>query len=218
MPKSPHSLPFWKRWLVKVIIATIRLWGKTLRFRNGSPDLAISLGYTGSRIIVFWHNRLFYAPTMMSVRGYLAGRNVYGLVSPSRDGALLTSFLEGFGVKIIRGSAHQRGVQAYREMLQKVSVNGDIVITPDGSRGPKYEFKKGAARLALSAGCPIVLVSWHTPKPWKLKSWDQFQIPKPFSKVEMKVRWIGVETVQQFVNSSDLAKYLGEELSQITID
>jgi lysophospholipid acyltransferase (LPLAT)-like uncharacterized protein len=61
----------------------------------------------------------------------------------------------------------------------------DLAITPDGPRGPRYVVQEGVMGLAQVTGFPIVPVSYSLG--WKLqaKSWDQFQIPLPFSRCEM---------------------------------
>jgi lysophospholipid acyltransferase (LPLAT)-like uncharacterized protein len=36
--------------------------------------------------------------------------------------------------------------------------------------------------VARLAGCPVVPFGFHAEKCWRLKSWDRFIIPKPFSR------------------------------------
>lgn len=62
-----------------------------------------------------------------------------------------------------------------------------MAIVPDGPRGPCYRFQPGAIRLAMETGTPIVPVTWRAARCWRLKSWDRFMIPKPFSRVEAKL-------------------------------
>jgi lysophospholipid acyltransferase (LPLAT)-like uncharacterized protein len=43
----------------------------------------------------------------------------------------------------------------------------------------------GAVLLAKKTGHPIVPVTMALARYWKLPSWDQFQIPKPFTKARI---------------------------------
>ncbi len=58
----------------------------------------------------------------------------------------------------------------------------DLAITPDGPRGPCYTVQEGTIALAQVTGLPIVPVGTHFPAKVRLKSWDRFQIPLPFSR------------------------------------
>jgi lysophospholipid acyltransferase (LPLAT)-like uncharacterized protein len=62
----------------------------------------------------------------------------------------------------------------------------DVAITPDGPRGPAYKMKAGALLVARRARAPILLVGVRYEKSWRLKSWDQFRVPKLFSSVEVR--------------------------------
>ena len=58
-----------------------------------------------------------------------------------------------------------------------------MVITPDGPRGPKHVIKPGAVYVARKSKAFLLPFSWSSSRSWKLKTWDQMEIPKPFSKV-----------------------------------
>ena len=58
-----------------------------------------------------------------------------------------------------------------------------LVSRPDGSRGPCYEIKPGLVLLAQLSGRAILPLSFEYSSAWRLKSWDRFFIPKPFSTV-----------------------------------
>jgi lysophospholipid acyltransferase (LPLAT)-like uncharacterized protein len=45
----------------------------------------------------------------------------------------------------------------------------------------------GAVLLAKKTGHPIVPVTMALARYWKLPSWDQFQIPKPFTRARVYV-------------------------------
>jgi lysophospholipid acyltransferase (LPLAT)-like uncharacterized protein len=112
------------------------------------------------------------------------------LISASRDGAWLAAFVKQLGMFPIRGSSYQRGPQAVREMLAAHREGYDIAVTPDGSRGPMYQLKSGAVGVALKTAAPLVLFSLNFRRAWRLKSWDRFYLPVPFSKIEVRIETI----------------------------
>jgi hypothetical protein len=57
-----------------------------------------------------------------------------------------------------------------------------VAITPDGPRGPRRELAQGAVFLASRMGLPIVPMGLGYDRPWRLKSWDRFAVPRPFSR------------------------------------
>ncbi len=103
------------------------------------------------------------------------------MISASRDGGLVASVVERFGVQPIRGSTSRRGPQALLEATTWMERQYSIVITPDGPRGPVYEVQEGIILLAQLTGRPIIPTSNFTRWKIRLRSWDRFQIPLPFA-------------------------------------
>jgi len=106
------------------------------------------------------------------------------LISASRDGGLLASVVERFGIQPIRGSSSRRGPQALLEATTWMERGYSIVITPDGPRGPVYQVQEGIIHLAQLTGRPIIPTSNFTRWKARLGSWDRFQIPLPFARCE----------------------------------
>ena len=69
------------------------------------------------------------------------------------------------------------------ELVDCLKSGSDVGITPDGPRGPRYKLAIGPVRLSQMTSTPLVSIIVNPAKSWKLRSWDQFRIPKPFSKV-----------------------------------
>ena len=62
-----------------------------------------------------------------------------------------------------------------------------MIIAPDGPKGPVYQFQPGTAILSQATGAPIVPIGYACTRVWKFRSWDQFFIPKPYSKIAMSI-------------------------------
>lgn len=106
------------------------------------------------------------------------------LISPSSDGDMATRMFGAQGVHIIRGSATRGGAQALREIYtcirqQKISP----IVTPDGPTGPIYRCKAGVPMLAQLSRAPLLPMAYAGTRVWKLRSWDRFMLPVPFSTV-----------------------------------
>jgi lysophospholipid acyltransferase (LPLAT)-like uncharacterized protein len=123
-------------------------------------------------------------------RRYRRQQRLVALVSASKDGAWLAAFFKLMGIDAARGSSSWRGMQALREMLAARQSGADIGITPDGPRGPCYDLKPGVVLLARLSHAPMILYCARFRSAWRLRSWDKFYIPKPFSTVEINVRFL----------------------------
>ena len=55
----------------------------------------------------------------------------------------------------------------------------------DGPRGPIGIVKPGAVKMAQESGALVIHCYIDPDDAWYVKSWDQFMIPKPFSKVRL---------------------------------
>ncbi|HKK18923.1 MAG TPA: lysophospholipid acyltransferase family protein [Opitutales bacterium] len=164
------------------------VWARTLRFRWGPEVQAIIDDPPASSVVILWHNRLFAAPEFF--RRYFRKRRLATLISASGDGAWLAAFVRKLGMFPIRGSRYKRGPQAVREMLAAHKEGYDIAVTPDGSRGPMYDLKPGAVSIAMKTGAPFVMLSLNFSRAWRLKSWDRFYLPLPFSRIEVRLKVI----------------------------
>jgi lysophospholipid acyltransferase (LPLAT)-like uncharacterized protein len=60
-------------------------------------------------------------------------------------------------------------------------------FTIDGPKGPRYVAKMGAVLVAKKTGHPILPFTITTMKFWQAKSWDGFQVPKPFTRVRVDI-------------------------------
>jgi len=130
-----------------------------------------------------WHNRLLLFPFVL--KRYLPQRQGAALISTSRDGAILADLVERFGYEVVRGSSSRKGASAMRQLAEVIASGRDVVITPDGPRGPAYELGQGIVFLAQQTGAAVVPVNMEYSSCWRLRSWDRFILPKPFAKVRV---------------------------------
>ena len=164
--------------------AVMRAWGRSLRFDETPEDIASFSKCDQPVAIVLWHNRLFLAAEI--VRRYRGGSVPYALVSASQDGAWLTAFFSLVGLRTVRGSSSRLGREAATALVEVLRAGSDVGITPDGPRGPCYEMKPGAIIVPRRTGTPLVLVGADFSAAWRLRSWDRFYLPRPFSRVRMR--------------------------------
>lgn len=171
--------------LVWMLISSVCL---TLRKRVIMQGKAGELLGRQQCIIALWHNRTF---TPCYVYRYVIKGQVpmSMLTSASKDGALLATVAEDYGMRAVRGSSHRRGVAGFRDMLRELEEGCCMCITPDGPKGPIYKCHPGVIRLASVSGLPILPLCIDIPGCWRIKkAWDGFVIPKPFSKITVTAR------------------------------
>ena len=171
------------RWLVAFGFRLLQVWERTLRYelddRAGLVGKPLNKNYIGS----LWHNRLLIFPFVL--RRFFPTRHGAALISASRDGDLLTDAIHRFGFDVVRGSSSRLGATALLQLSEVLASGGDVVITPDGPRGPAYELGPGIIFLAQKSGAPVVPMSLEYSSCWRVKSWDRFIVPRPFSKIRV---------------------------------
>ena len=173
-------------WPARLLIALgfgfYRLWARTLRLKVEDPHDVITFVRQQPVIFAIWHNRLLMLPRVFDPS--FPTRQSYGLISASRDGDLIAQFIERSGYGTIRGSSSRKGVIALRQLVETlVSGGGNVLVTPDGPRGPVYQVSQGIVFLAQESGAPIVPIHMEYSSAWRLKSWDRFVVPRPFAKL-----------------------------------
>ena len=190
-------------WRARLAIALayplLELWARTLRFelddRAGFVDLRLDQNVIG----LLWHNRLFLLPHV--TRKYVPKRRAVALISASRDGEFLADLVARFGVEAVRGSSSRKGATAILQLADKIRAGMDVAITPDGPRGPAYELGAGTILLAQKSQTPVLFMHMEYSSCWRLKSWDHFILPKPFSTV--RVIYSGLHHISQTSTDSE---------------
>ena len=130
-------------------------------------------------VLAFWHGTMLIPWFLHRNDGFAA------LTSKSKDGDLLAKQLKHWKYKVVRGSSSKGGDIALGIMVELAKNGYSIAITPDGPRGPVHKFKAGAVITAKKSSAPVVLMGIGIKSKKKLKSWDKFQIPNPFTDVKI---------------------------------
>jgi lysophospholipid acyltransferase (LPLAT)-like uncharacterized protein len=155
----------------------IRIIGSTLRWEvHGWHNLEAIRNAGKSLIMAFWHGRIFMATY------YFRNRGIVVMTSQNRDGEYIARVIQRFGYGVARGSSTRGSHGATVETLRALKEGKDVGITMDGPRGPRYIAKTGAAYMAWKSGNPVMPFSISVDKKWVMRSWDHFQVPKPFSR------------------------------------
>jgi lysophospholipid acyltransferase (LPLAT)-like uncharacterized protein len=158
----------------------VRLLALTLRIRREEGPVQ-ELWRSGTpTIYAAWHGRILLLPFLYGWRGSRV------LASRSRDGELVVRFMRCFGCEAVRGSSSRGGAEALRLLARSLDAGRDVFVVPDGPRGPRERLKPGIVVLARLTGAPIVPMALGASREWRLRSWDEFRIPKPFARCVMR--------------------------------
>ena len=176
------KLESWRgRALIEFGYGFFRLWAKTLRLQLEDPHNSVAVVRDRPVIFAIWHNRLLMLPPPFD--RWFPTRQSIGLISASRDGDLVSLLIVRSGYGTIRGSTSRKGVIALRQLVDALAAGSNVLFTPDGPRGPVYEVSPGVIFVAQKSGAPIVPLHMEYSSCWRLKSWDRFCVPRPFSKL-----------------------------------
>jgi len=182
-PREPADAPAvvpWYHWAWVVPVALfLRLWLATLRFRCNVDRLDDSAGPV---VLLLWHDKLFVSSW---IANRYFSRPVTALISTSKDGAWLVAFFKFMGITAVRGSSNRRGAAALITLTRSMRAGNHAGITPDGPKGPALEFKAGAISLARLTRSPFVVMGIRYHSCWRMRSWDRFAMPVPFSRVDV---------------------------------
>lgn len=164
------------KYLIKIFVFLLNLVSKTWRFEFNGTLL------NEPCIVILWHRYLLAGWKFLSKQG-----KFYAVVSPSRDGEYLVKLLSKWNLSFIRGSSDKNSNQTMNDITNIASTNC-VSLTPDGPRGPLFKLKPGAVVAAHRAGVPLQFLKIYTTN--KLifnKSWDKFELPLPFTKINIHI-------------------------------
>lgn len=191
--------------LAQLIYVCVRLLCATWKIRHLNPELREqTVAESGNYIFAIWHRDL--AASILSFRKV---RHVT-MASPSKDGDLIAHTLAQLGFEVARASSDRNPKKGLIEMIRKVRGGLPGALTVDGPKGPAHVAKPGVFSLAKACQCPILPLVAYPEDAWIFeKSWDRFRLPKPFSRITLK---IGEPIVVNSDNFDQLSRLLEERL------
>ena len=145
-------------------------------------------------ICVCWHSELLISP--QAYRKIHPCHPSSAIISQHFDGELISKVLGYLKINALRGSSRKGAKGVLLQAFRKVKNGTEVLITPDGPRGPRYSMSDGAIGLALRSNKPIFIINYKPSSYWQLKSWDSFIIPKPFTKIDFFVQSISLEGME----------------------
>ena len=177
--KNKRHMP---TWLAGILAFLVKLISLTYRVKIVDEDGWFEKQQPWPTVVSLWHNRILFIASL-SKRKLLERMSV--LISASRDGEYVSAFIRFFGLGVVRGSSSRGGVHALLELNHEIKNDRSVILTVDGPRGPKYSVHPGAVILAQKNDLFVVPVSVNAKHYWQAKSWDNTQIPIPFTSVTL---------------------------------
>lgn len=140
-------------------------------------------------IVAFWHNRLMMASfATRKVKKFYPDFNLMTLSSRHGDGKIVGKVMEKLGLISISGSSRDgrkasRGIDfsSMKKIIDGLRKGFFLAITPDGPRGPNQKINGELVNIARVSGAKILTMSYSSSRFKKLKTWDRFIFPFPFS-------------------------------------
>jgi lysophospholipid acyltransferase (LPLAT)-like uncharacterized protein len=156
----------------------LQVLARTWRFRVVNAQ-AIGDLRAAKRSFIFslWHGQL------LPLLWYHRDEGVVLLISEHRDGELVARAAESLGYALVRGSTTRGADRALISIIRELQAGREVAITPDGPKGPAGKYAPGALIAAQKADSVILPVVAVADRAWRLKSWDRFMIPKPFTRI-----------------------------------
>jgi lysophospholipid acyltransferase (LPLAT)-like uncharacterized protein len=189
VPHQEHEVQtkytWWQRFKLtaasSLASVVISLLAPTLRFRVSSEDDAGLNEPVHPGIFAFWHRCVL--PATWRFRD----QQLAVLTSRSFDGEIIARVIRRFGFVPVRGSSSRGASEGLKELRRVLLAGGSVAFTVDGPRGPRYVAKRGPVLLASMTGVRVVPFYVAVRRPWVLRSWDAFMVPKPFSHALVRV-------------------------------
>ena len=191
-------------WLIFIFIE------KTCSWKYHGEEKLKEIHSSNSPILIcLWHG-YFIFPMIYLKQNYSFSKVVS---STHKDSMVLAAVLQKFGFSLIKGSSSRGAKNVLKKMIKQYKKPQSItIITNDGPKGPPRVAKEGSILLARKSGAKIIFVSGKSNKYWRLKTWDRFILPKPFSKNDV---YISTIDVPKKIKDKDVGLFVGSKMNQI---
>jgi len=162
-------------------------------------------------VCVTWHGELFMSP--QAYRYIHKKHPASAIISSHFDGSLIAGTLNFLKIRPLRGSSKKGAMQVLKQAFKSIKSGEEVLITPDGPRGPRHSMSNGAIGIALKSKLPIFVLNFKAKSFWQVNSWDKFVIPKPFTAVEFYIQSISLEGMEL----EEAKKFLSTKMLEHTI-
>jgi len=142
-------------------------------------------------VCVTWHGELLMSP--QAYRHIHKKHPASAIISSHFDGALIARTLQFLKIRPLRGSSRKGARQVLLQAFKSIKSGEEVLITPDGPKGPRHTMSDGAVGIALKSKLPIFVMNFTAKSYWQLGSWDKFVIPKPFTQVDFYMQSLSLE-------------------------
>lgn len=202
MSKGKNHFSFWRR--VALVIFPRALWmiiwflaitcrkhywieGRDFGGDRGQKGLDTQERYRANFVAIFWHGEFLMLPFAYR---YLRNQSRLAVVASRHfHGEIVARLYELFGFEVIRGSSNyggvnRGGIRVILQALDKIRQGYNIGLTPDGPKGPYHSISDGVFALSDKGEAPIVIFRPKMRRYIQIPTWDRFQIPIPFSRID----------------------------------
>lgn len=183
--------------LPPIAASVIRGVAQSMRCETHGHEAVDALYRDGRHIILaFWH-----AQQLMIPIGY-RGTGSHVLISQHGDGEIIARIIARFGHQAVRGSSTRGGAGALRALIKLGRSGRDVVVTPDGPKGPRHVAKLGVIQLAKVTGLPIVPMAFACSKKNSsragIATWSHIRFPAVYSSMEIPSMFRVTQTTRRW--------------------
>jgi lysophospholipid acyltransferase (LPLAT)-like uncharacterized protein len=180
-----------RKWTLRQrIVLSLIVWAGYWFIRLLGPTLRLSVSYEeGAQktlderplVASSWHSCIIPATYIFRHMG------IRVMSSYSYDGEYMGRIIKRFGFVAVKGSSSRNPIRALLGLRRALDEGWTVAFTLDGPRGPRHKVKPGPVGLAKSSGLAMTTFHAAVDKAWVLNSWDRMLIPRPFSRVLVRV-------------------------------
>ena len=163
-------------------------------------------------VCVCWHGELFMSP--QAYRHIHKKHPASAIISSHSDGSLIAGTLSLLKIRPLRGSTRKGAKQVLLQAFKSIKSGEEVLITPDGPKGPRHSMSDGAIGLALKSKLPIFVMNFKAKHFWQINSWDKFVIPKPFTQVDFYIQSVCLKEME----IEEARQHLLEKMLKYTIE
>jgi lysophospholipid acyltransferase (LPLAT)-like uncharacterized protein len=164
-------------------------------------------------VVVSWHAELLMIPVFYNYLRKGTSQKASVIVSKHFDGEMLAKLFEYLHIIPMRGSTKKGAKEVLFAALRSAREGNDILISPDGPRGPRHHLQNGAIAIALKMKLPLMILNYKPRSYWQLNSWDRMIIPKPFTQLDFYYQEYSIEDMEL----EEAKEYIQNKMMEHTI-